>query len=232
MGILDYLLLAEIMQTKAYKVYVADFKLVVPMTQPQPVVSSQGTHRTTSALMSPNPQRTPKKKKEKELGELSVAKNPLKITIKRRQPDPEAPIPTAKHIDIENMTEAQQLNEDVNKIVEGDDSSDVAFVDSILLIQEDPNTMIDLGSDKKISNAMEINYVATIKEEEGRAKAALIWKKGKSSIEVRDTTIITPTRSPRIHLSSYKEQLYELMATLAPSFDLPPQYSLKHSRQL
>ncbi|GKC02416.1 hypothetical protein Tco_0994026 [Tanacetum coccineum] len=202
MGILDYLLLAEIMQTKAYKVYVADFKLVVPMTQPQPVVSSQGTHRTTSALMSPNPQRTPKKKKEKELGELSVAKNPLKITIKRRQPDPEAPIPTAKHIDIENMTEAQQLNEDVNKIVEGDDSSDVAFVDSILLIQEDPNTMIDLGSDKKISNAMEINYVATIKEEEGRAKAALIWKKGKSSIENMRHSFV-----PKSHIRGICEQV-------------------------
>ncbi|GJY53316.1 hypothetical protein Tco_0444980 [Tanacetum coccineum] len=35
MGIPDYLLTAEIMQTNTYKVYVADFKLVAPMTYSQ-----------------------------------------------------------------------------------------------------------------------------------------------------------------------------------------------------
>nr|GEW22241.1 hypothetical protein [Tanacetum cinerariifolium] len=137
MGIPDYLPTIEFMQTEAYKIYVADFKLVVPMTQPQPVASSQGTHRTHSAP---------------------------------RQPDREALIPTARQIDLDNMTEAQQLSytlaksakeagaqdnvklvekhlldEDVNTIVEGDDSTDVEFANSVLLSQEDPGTLAGMS---------------------------------------------------------------------------------------
>ncbi|GJX16403.1 hypothetical protein Tco_0217235 [Tanacetum coccineum] len=126
MGIPNYLLIAKFMQTEAYKVYVADFMLY------------------------------PEEEEGERIWELSVAKNSFKITIKRRQIDPEAPIPTAKHIDLDNMNEAQQLsytlaksakeaeaqenvklveqhllNKDVNKIAEGGDSTAVEFSDSV-----------------------------------------------------------------------------------------------------
>ncbi|GJX34621.1 hypothetical protein Tco_0246178 [Tanacetum coccineum] len=156
MGIPDYLLTQEIMQTEAYRVYAANFKLVILMMQPQPAVSSQGTHRTPSAPRSPNPRSTPKKKKKKkesESGESSVPKNPLKIKIRWRQPDPEAPIPiSAQEAEAQanvKIVEQHLLDEDVNKIVEGDDATTDEFADSVLLSQEDPDTRIDLMSDKE-----------------------------------------------------------------------------------
>nr|GEX17494.1 hypothetical protein [Tanacetum cinerariifolium] len=51
MGIPKWLLIVEIMQTKAYKLYVDDFALDVLMTQAQPTESSQETHRALSALV-------------------------------------------------------------------------------------------------------------------------------------------------------------------------------------
>nr|GEW51353.1 hypothetical protein [Tanacetum cinerariifolium] len=61
------------------------------------------------------------------------------------------------------------------------------------------------------------DYVATIKEEAKSAKAALIEKKGKSVMEVSNTPITTPTRFPRIPLSSDKEKLQELTDSLEPT---------------
>nr|GEW25342.1 hypothetical protein [Tanacetum cinerariifolium] len=130
------------------------------------------------------------------------------------------------------LLEQHLLDEDVNKIVEGDDSNAIEFADSLLLSQENPDTKIDPGSDKERPEAMNVDYVATIEEDEESVEAALIWGKGKSSMEVRDTPIATPTRSPRINLSSNKDQLQELTTSLAPSFKVPPQSSAKHLRQL
>ncbi|GJX38379.1 hypothetical protein Tco_0251682 [Tanacetum coccineum] len=118
----------------------------------------EGTHRTNSAPRSPNLQNTLKKKKESGTRELSVPKNPLKIKIRRRQSDPKAPILTVEQIDLDNMTMAQLLSytlakstqeayaqvnvklveqhlldEDVNKIVEGDNAIDDEFTDTVLL---------------------------------------------------------------------------------------------------
>nr|GEV71104.1 hypothetical protein [Tanacetum cinerariifolium] len=130
------------------------------------------------------------------------------------------------------ILEQHLLDEDVNKIVEGDDSNAIEFADSLLLSQENPDTKIDPGSDKERPEAMNVDYVATVEEDEESAEAALIRGKGKSSMEVRDTPIAKPTRSPRINLSSDKDQLQELTTSLAPSFEVPPQSSAKHLRQL
>nr|GEZ75081.1 hypothetical protein [Tanacetum cinerariifolium] len=59
-------------------------------------------------------------------------------------------------------------------IWEGDDSNAIKFVDSVLLSQEDPNTKIYLRSDKERLEVMNIDYVATIEEEEESVKVALI----------------------------------------------------------
>nr|GEU38264.1 hypothetical protein [Tanacetum cinerariifolium] len=234
MGIPAMLLTEEIMQTNVYKVYDAEFKKIdVPMTQPQP------------------------KKKEKELGESSVPKIPLIFKIKKRQIDLEAPIPTADQIDLDNIIEAQQLSytlaktaqeeeaqanvklvekhlldKDVNKIIKGNDSTVVEFADSMILNQEILGTKIDLRSDKERPTATNVDYVATAEKEES-VEVALIWKKGKCIMEIRDLPIVTPTRSPKIHLSSDKDEiLKELTAPHAPSSKIPPSPSSKHSRKI
>ncbi|GJV35565.1 hypothetical protein Tco_1408042 [Tanacetum coccineum] len=130
-----------------------------------------------------------------------------KVKIKKRQLDPETPIPTTKKIDIENMTEAQQLS---YTLAEKDDSTAIEFVDSLLLSQEDPGTKIDPRSDKERPEAMNIDYVAIVEEGEESFEASLIRKKWKCNLEVRDTPIATSTRSHRINLSLDKENIRKL----------------------
>ncbi|GJT28622.1 hypothetical protein Tco_0908897 [Tanacetum coccineum] len=181
--------------TEAYKVYTTDFQLVVPMTESQPTESSQGTNMTLSAPRSPNPQK-------QQQGESIAPKKPIIIRIsKRKQPDPEIPIPTAAQIDLENLTEAKHLlDEDVNKLVEGEESDANKFADDMLLSQEDPGTTIDPGSYKESPEAKKVaEYVSVDEEvEEEKAEAVLIRRKRKGSLEIRDTPLATPTRSLRI----------------------------------
>ncbi|GKD69617.1 hypothetical protein Tco_1323707 [Tanacetum coccineum] len=216
-------LVVEVMQTNAYKVYAADFNLVVPMTQPQPPVSSQGTYRTPSAPRSLNPQITPKKKEESKSGKSSVHRIPLKFkTKKRKQPDLELPILTAERIDLDNMTEAQILSYMLAKI-EIDKSGANKFVDDMIMSQEYPGTRIDPGSQKESLKALKVvDYVAIDEEEEETAKPELIQRKWKDSLEINDTPLTTPTRSPRIEtISTDKDVLKELMALRATSSKVP-----------
>ncbi|GJY55111.1 hypothetical protein Tco_0446775 [Tanacetum coccineum] len=169
MGIHVVLLNEDIMETNAYKMYDANFKkVVVPMTQPQPVESSQGTYRTPSAHRSPKPSSTSKKKKEKESGESRVPKIPLKFKINKRQLDPDISILTAERIDIDNITEAQQFSYTLAKIAK-------EFADSIILSQENLGR-IDPRSEKERLEAMNVDYVAIVEEDES-VKVALIRKK-------------------------------------------------------
>ncbi|GJX11030.1 hypothetical protein Tco_0200889 [Tanacetum coccineum] len=142
---------------------------------------------------------------------LTFSVNDLRIVLKLPQATDndhaefvEAP-ELAEQLDIDNMTETQQLSytvaksdkeakaqenvklveqhlldKDVNKIVKGDDSTDVEFVASVLLSQKDSGTRIDLGSDTERPKVMNLDYVAIVKEEEESAEAAWIQKKGKS----------------------------------------------------
>ncbi|GJX97529.1 hypothetical protein Tco_0353327 [Tanacetum coccineum] len=106
-----------------------------------------------------------------------VPKIPLKFKIKKIHIDPEAPIPTTKQIDLENMTEAQQLSYTSAK-------RDESTADDMILSQEIPDTRIDPGSNKESLKGMKIDdHVATIEEEAKSAEAALIQKKGKSVME-------------------------------------------------
>ncbi|GJV37971.1 hypothetical protein Tco_1410448 [Tanacetum coccineum] len=47
------------------------------------------------------------------------------------------------------LVEQGVLDQDVNKIVEGDESAAVEFVDSLILSHKDPDTRIDPGSHKE-----------------------------------------------------------------------------------
>ncbi|GJV29079.1 hypothetical protein Tco_1385527 [Tanacetum coccineum] len=89
MLILDAFLAAEVRETDDFKEYETVFmKVSVPMNQPQPVVSTQGTNRNTprahrSPTVSADPPET--KKRKQIAGESSSPRKSLKITIKQRQ---------------------------------------------------------------------------------------------------------------------------------------------------
>ncbi|GJY77832.1 hypothetical protein Tco_0483633 [Tanacetum coccineum] len=143
-----------------------------------------------------------KKKKGQISGESSVPSITLKFKIKKRQHDLETPIPTAEQVEIEQMTEAQKLS---------------------YTLAVNPGTRIDPGSDKETPEAVNVAYDDVVVEEENSAYEAPIWKKRKRSLEVRDTPIATPPRSPRIDVSSDKDdQLQELTATHVSSSEVAP----------
>ncbi|GJZ74578.1 hypothetical protein Tco_0639043 [Tanacetum coccineum] len=85
----DAFLTTEIRETDDFKEYETVFiKVAVPMNQPQPIVSTQGTNRNTpiahrSPTASVNPSET--KKRKQTAGESSSLRKSLKITIKQKQ---------------------------------------------------------------------------------------------------------------------------------------------------
>nr|GEX63169.1 hypothetical protein [Tanacetum cinerariifolium] len=147
-------------------------KIDVSMTQSQPTKSSQGTNRTISAPKSPNPQK-------QQSSESSTPKKTIIIRIlKRKQPDPETSILTAEQINVANFDEATQvsislaksveeyesqqnvkcikqyeLDEDVEMLVEGEDSVVDKFADEIMLSQDDLGTRINPGGYKESPEA-------------------------------------------------------------------------------
>ncbi|GKE69652.1 hypothetical protein Tco_1527724, partial [Tanacetum coccineum] len=127
----------------------------------------------------------------------------LKIVIKKRnQPDPETLIPTAEQIDVEILDDATQ---DVNKLVEGEESS-----------HEDPDTKIYLGNHNESPEAKKVVECVFVDEEVDKetTEVVSIQRKWKGSIDIRDTPLATPTRSPRTDsLSSDKEKLQESTAS-------------------
>ncbi|GKD81219.1 hypothetical protein Tco_1348058, partial [Tanacetum coccineum] len=85
----DAFLTEEIRATDDFKEYEMVFMSVdVPMNQPQPVVSTQGTHRCTPrAHKTPTLTTSPQGKKRKQsVRESSSPRQPHKITIKRKKP--------------------------------------------------------------------------------------------------------------------------------------------------
>ncbi|GJT89284.1 hypothetical protein Tco_1071001 [Tanacetum coccineum] len=88
----DAFLTKEVRATDDYKEYETVFvNVVVPMNQPQPVVSTQRTHRSTPrahstpTLTTASPQR---KKRKKSIGETSSPQKSLKVTINGRRIEP------------------------------------------------------------------------------------------------------------------------------------------------
>ncbi|GJX68839.1 hypothetical protein Tco_0304566 [Tanacetum coccineum] len=175
----DEFITNEIRATKDYKEYEQVFVRVdVPTFQPQPVVSTQGTHMTKpSAHRSPafTTDIAPKKKKRKQVArETSSPRKSLKFIIKQKKPST-TPIPPpsddrdrdeiakatllslALHktaITVEAQSNVQEkLKEDgIAKMVKGDkdeESYASEFDDSMLNDDDDSNTRIDPGGHKE-----------------------------------------------------------------------------------
>ncbi|GJT99278.1 hypothetical protein Tco_1094796 [Tanacetum coccineum] len=124
--------------------------------------------------------------------------------------------------DVERLKE-HMVDEELDPLLAGTENVDAdAFMDDVINSQEDPDTRIELRSDKESPKAKKDVDMVTIhdeKVEEGSVEDEFELRnrdKGKGIKETRDTPTHTPIRSPRNHispLSTDKETLKELTVT-------------------
>ncbi|GJZ33502.1 uncharacterized mitochondrial protein-like protein [Tanacetum coccineum] len=171
-----------------YKEYEMVFvNVVAPMNQPKPAVSTQGMHRTT-----PKAHRTPtftsaspqEKKRKQSVGEMSLPRKSLKVTIKKKKQITTPIPPPGDDIERDEMAEATHLSltlhktalaaeakeniakvqekldeEEIERMVEGDDddeSNSSEFDDSMFNnYDDDSDTWIEPESHKENKKVVE-----------------------------------------------------------------------------
>ncbi|GJV30812.1 hypothetical protein Tco_1391212 [Tanacetum coccineum] len=134
MRIPTWMITDEMKLIENYKMYAEVFGLDVPLIQSQPTESTQGTHRTTSAPRSPNPDTEP--------AESSVLKR--STVIRFRLPSrksirltPHVPVPTAEKADEMILQDTIQVSLAEHKSREEQEAREnVALVDEHLAAEE------------------------------------------------------------------------------------------------
>ncbi|GJW68717.1 hypothetical protein Tco_0123141 [Tanacetum coccineum] len=205
----------------------------VPMIQPEPVESTQGTRRTPRATRIPNPDDVFQKKKGKRTaGETSSPIPSLKIQSRQQKPISTTPPPPI---------EEKILEEDMEKIIEGEDEESYAseFADTVILNEEDSDTRIESDSHKdKPKNIDDDDENKDDKKDDDddnydddQTDRALIRTQRTGSLEIRNenmqTPIPSPPRAPRKDLSSNKDITQEIMVCISPT---PATSSQDHSK--
>ncbi|GJX23598.1 retrovirus-related pol polyprotein from transposon TNT 1-94 [Tanacetum coccineum] len=184
----DAFLTEEIYATDNFKEYETVFMSVdVLMNQPQLVVSTQGTHRSTPrAHRIPTLAASPQGKKRKQSDEESSSpRQSHKITIKRKKPSTTPILPPTEAQ--ENIAKVQEklAEEDIEKMVEGDEDEESYasdFVDSVLNDDvDDSSTRLEPGSHKENPKKVNDDDVEIEKE---RKDDIEIEKERKDDIEI------------------------------------------------
>ncbi|GKA24653.1 hypothetical protein Tco_0710686 [Tanacetum coccineum] len=152
----------EMKQTEHYRMYAKVFQIDVPLTQSQPTESTHGTHRTTSAPRSPNP--------NKEAAESSAPRRSTVIHLRileRRsiRITPPAPVPTIDKADEMILQDTLQVSLAEHKSrKEQEARENVALVDEHLAYEE-IEKMVDgqenIVDDSSIPRNDELNIPGT-----------------------------------------------------------------------
>ncbi|GJT76816.1 hypothetical protein Tco_1043541 [Tanacetum coccineum] len=234
MKIPSWMITDEMKLTDHYRMYVVVFGVDVPMTQLQPIESTHGTHRTSSAPRSPNP--------ETDEGESSAPRKSIVIRLhipQRRSTrlTPPTPIPTTVEADDIILQDTIQLSLAKRKT----ENVENVEVNSSTLRQDDTQTILDTklepSSDKE-SPEVEITAakqpVNVIKKEEESAEDNYELRrkeKGRHVEESKSTLSLTTIRSPRNHstlIYLHTKKLQELTVTdPLPSSSTPSSSSSK-----
>ncbi|GJV36912.1 hypothetical protein Tco_1409389 [Tanacetum coccineum] len=169
----------------------------VLMIQPLSVESTQRTHRIPKATRTPNPNVVQKKRKGKQAAEESSSPRPsLKIRIRQQKPTSTTSL---------SPIEKKILEEDVEKLVKGEDESDGnEFADTVLLSDEDFGNRLEPGSHKE--NPKKINDDDKTKDDkhddakddddDDHKDLALIRTQRMGSSEIRTEKMQTPIPLP------------------------------------
>ncbi|GJT96844.1 hypothetical protein Tco_1092362 [Tanacetum coccineum] len=134
MKIPDWMITDEMKQTEHYRMYTEVFGINVPLTGSQPTESTHGTHRTTSAPRSPNP--------DKEVAESSAPRRStvIRLCLPERRPirlTQPAPVPTVDKADDMISQDTLQVSLAEHKSHEEQEARvNVAVVDEHLASEE------------------------------------------------------------------------------------------------
>ncbi|GJT89797.1 hypothetical protein Tco_1078642 [Tanacetum coccineum] len=134
MQIPAWMITDEMKQTEHYRMYAEVFGIDVPLTQSQPTESTHGTHRTTSAPRSPNP--------DKEATESSAPRRStvIRLRIPERRSTrltPPAPVPTVDKADEMILQDTLQVSLVEHKSHEEQEAREnVALVNEHLAFEE------------------------------------------------------------------------------------------------
>ncbi|GJZ29548.1 hypothetical protein Tco_0574195 [Tanacetum coccineum] len=235
MLISDNLIIDEIQDTQVYKDYKEKYGGVeVPMIQPEPFESTQGTP-TAGETNSP---RKSLKIRFKQQKAISTDIPPLSDDRERDEIHEETLLSLALHKTTKIVEEQENivvvenkiLEEDVDKILEGEDEESYAseFAEMVLLDKEDSGTRLEPESHKE--NLKEVDDDDDEDETKDDKKDdndddqddhALIRNKRVCSLEIRNEKMQTPTssppRSPRKDLSLNKTITQELTVSVTPT---------------
>ncbi|GKA33964.1 hypothetical protein Tco_0720393 [Tanacetum coccineum] len=173
--------------------------------------------KTPGATRTPNPEDVVqnKRKSKQVAGEPSTPRKSHKVTIKQKK---SSTTPNPPPSDDMAAIDEKILDEDVDKIVEGEDEESYAseFVDSVFLDEEDTDDKKDDDNDD---------------DNDDHDDHALVRNKKTGSLEDRtkkmQTPIPSPPRSPRTDLSLDKIISQELTATVSPALGTTSQDHLK-----
>ncbi|GJS59989.1 hypothetical protein Tco_0654773 [Tanacetum coccineum] len=181
MLILDAFLTEEICATDDFKDYETVFMIVdVPINQPQPVVSTQGTHRSTPrAYRKPTLTASPLGKKRKQSArESSSPRQSHKITIKRKKSSTTPIPPPSDDRERDEIAEATIL-------IEGDEDEESyasEFADSVLNDDvDDSGTRLEPESRKENPKKVDDDDVEIEKEKKDDIE---IEKEKKDDVEI------------------------------------------------
>ncbi|GKA40937.1 retrovirus-related pol polyprotein from transposon TNT 1-94 [Tanacetum coccineum] len=196
MKIPSWMITDEMKLTENYRIYAAVFEVDVPTTQAQPIESTQGAHRTTSALRSPNP--------DVDEGESSA---PRKYTVIRLHTIQLSLAEQKSRDELEAKQNVQKVEEhliaeEIEKLVEGTQN-----------VENEPKSNKE---SPEVEITAEVQPVNINEEEEELAEDDYELKRKEKGKNVEDswhTPSPTTIRPPRIHstlVSSDTKKLQEL----------------------
>ncbi|GJV80298.1 hypothetical protein Tco_1516168 [Tanacetum coccineum] len=201
-----------------YKEYETVFvNIVVLMNQPQQVISTQGTHRSTPkahripTLTFASPQGKKTKQSDDKDRDGMAETTLLSLTLHKTALAAEAK---------ENIAKVQEKldEEEIERMVEGDDDDES---NSKVVEDDDDVSVIKKKDDEKKDDNTEKVDDAEEKDDDDQTDHALVEPQVEGSRKTRNkqmqTSIPTPNRSHRKDLSLYKIILEELTTTISPT---------------
>ncbi|GJZ90916.1 hypothetical protein Tco_0662843 [Tanacetum coccineum] len=211
----DEFITDDIHATEEYKEYIKVFVGVdIPMIQPQPVVSTQGTHRTTpSAHRSPtlNVDIASKKKRKQVAGETSSPRKSFKVTIQKKKAKTTPIPPPSDDQERDDIAKATLLSLTLHKnALAAEARENIAKVKE-KLEEEEIEKMVE-GEDDEESYSNDKKDVEKANDDEEKDETGSM----ETRKEKMQTPIPSPTRSPRKNLSLDKTLTQELMKTILP----------------
>ncbi|GJQ98577.1 hypothetical protein Tco_0009716 [Tanacetum coccineum] len=200
MKIPDWVISDEIKHTEHYRMYAEEFRIDVPLTQSQPTESTQGTHRTPSALRRSTRLTPPALVPTVDKADEMILQDTLQVSLAEHKSREEQE--ARENVELVNKhlasVEIEKMVEESENVI--DDSPIPRNVD-----QNIPGTRLEPRSDKESPKVEITNVVIPVnvnEEEEEITDEVYELKrreKGKIVEEFRSTPSPTPIRSSRIH---------------------------------